>query len=243
MTPIYDIIINLSCTLFSFLCGILAHKALIKWKQRGKMVIWNVLKDGNDLPIALSMREGPYTTSTPRAALAEVLALADILPMLQQLSINYNIISDNNNFRINSSPTLLCIGGKKANAVTARFLAQYCSSLPIKIEDNPFSIIVGGRKYTTEYSDNHSNIVADYGVVLVICNKDSEGKNKCRIAAFGGRGFGTRGAVQCLSITGIVKRFKRYSKNNSFLAIICIRGDNDEIRTSVEEFYPLDTYI
>ena len=78
---------------------------------------------------------------------------------------------------------------------------------------------------------------------MVICDRDDEGKDKCRIVAFGGRGFGTRGAIQCLSSTDLIKRFKRYSKNKSFLAVISISGDNDEIQTSVTDFYPLDTYI
>ncbi len=243
MTPIYDVLINLGCTLFSFLCGVLAPKVLIKWKQYGKMVIWNVLKNGNDLSIALSMRDGPHATSTPRATLAEVLALADLLPIIQQLSINYNIVNDNDNYRISSLSNLLCIGGEKANVVTAKLLAQYGKSLPIRITREPFSIIVGEKKYITEYSRDHSHIVTDYGVVMVICDRDDEGKDKCRIVAFGGRGFGTRGAIQCLSSTDLIKRFKRYSKNKSFLAVISISGDNDEIQTSVTDFYPLDTYI
>ncbi len=243
MTPIYDVIINLGCTLISFLFGIFVHKALIKLTQSGKMAIWKVLKNENDLSIALTMRDGPHTTSSPRTTFAEVLALADILPILQQLSVNYNIVNDNDDYKINSPSNLLCIGGEKANVVTAKLFAQYGKSIPIRIEKDPFSIVVGEKKYSTEYSENHSHIVADYGVVLVICHQDGVGKNKCRIAAFGGRGFGTRGAVQSLSSPDLIKRFKRYSKNNSFLAIIRISGDNDEIHTSVQDFYPLDTYI
>lgn len=243
MTPIYDIAINLGCALLSFVFGVFAHKALLKWKQRGKMVIWNILKNGNDLSIAITMRDAPHTTSTPRVALAEVLALADIFPILQQLSLTYNIINDNKNYRINNSSNLLCIGGQRANAVTAKLFAQYGNTLPIKIEDNPFCIEVGNKKYFTEYSENNLHIIADYGVVLVICSQDDMGKSKCRIAAFGGRGFGTRGALQCLSSSDLVKRFKRYSKNSSFLAIIRISGNTDEIQTSVIDFYPLDAYI
>lgn len=243
MTPIYDVLINLGCSLLSFVFGIFAHEALVKWKQSGKMTIWKVLKNESDLSIALTMRDGPHTTSSPRTTFAEVLALADIPPILQRLSVNYSIVSDNDNYRINSLSNLLCIGGTKANAVTAKLFEHYGKSIPIRIENDPFSIIVGEKTYTTEYSENHSYIVADYGIVLVICHQDDAGKNKCRIATFGGRGFGTRGAVQSLSSPDLIKRFKRYSKNNSFLAIIRISGDNDEIHTSVQDFYPLDTYI
>ena len=102
--------------------------------------------------------------------------------------------------------------------------------------------MVGEKKYVTEYSEDRLHIVADYGVVLVICDKDGMGKNKCKIVAFGERGFGTRGVAQCLSSADLIKRFKRYSRNNSFVAVIRVSGDNDEIQTKIEEFYPLDTY-
>ena len=243
MTPIYDVMINLGCSFITFLCGFFAHKVLIKWKQHGKMVIWNVLKNGNDLSIALSMRDGPHTTSSPRATLAEVLALTDLLPIIQRLSVKYSIISDNDNYRMNNQSNLLCIGGEKANEVTSKLFAQYGKDLPIKTTKEPFSIIVGEKEYVTEYSEDHSHIVADYGIVMVICDQDDNGKRKCKIVAFGGRGFGTRGAVQSLSSTGLIKRFKRYSKNNSFLAIIRISGDDDEIQTYVTDFYPLDSFI
>ncbi len=239
---IYDIVISLFCTLISFIFGVLAHKTIDSWRQHGKTAIWEVLKNGNDLAIALTMREGPNSTSTPRATLAEVLALADILPTLQRLSINYSIINDNLNYKLSSPSNLLCIGGAKANAVTAKLLAHYGKTLPIKITSDPFSIIIGEKQYVTEYTDDKSQIAADYGVVLVVCEQGSTGKQKCRIAAFGGRGFGTRGAIQSLAAPDLVKRFKRYSKNNSFLAIIRVSGDSDEPTTSVEEFYPLDIY-
>ncbi len=237
MDMIYDLAINLLCTV----CGAAATKLWALWKSQGRLMIWNVLKNGNPLSIAMTMRDGQSITSTPRVTLAEVIVLADVLPILSQLNVKYEIISSKD-YKITNATNLLCIGGPKANPITASLFAQYGNSFPIKIELDPFSIVVGEKRYTTEYTTDNQKILADYGVVLVICSTGSTGKQNCKIAAFGGRGFGTRGTVQSLSSNDLIKRFKRYPKNKSFLAVIRVTEENDEFQTSVQDFYPLDLY-
>lgn len=238
----YDVAINLGSAVLFFLLGIFVQYIIRVWRQRGKRAIWKLLNNGKDLSIALTTRDGPELTSSPRATFDEVLALTGAFSILQQMPIKYSLIDDNETFRVNPAVNILSIGGEKANKISSRIWNEYSQNLPVRIERDPYSVVIGEKRYTTEYADDEKRIVADYGVVLVVCTRDNLGKMVCRMVAFGLRGFGTRGAVQSISSREMIKRFRRHSKTDSFVAVVRITENNEEIRSTVEEFYPLDSY-
>lgn len=108
---------------------------------------------------------------------------------------------------------------------------------------SPVGFEIGNKKYVTVYSDDKSKIKIDYAIVFAICDNSEEGNAKNIIVIMGCRGYGTQGGVSSVSSKNLIKKYKRYKKNKSFIAVIKIEFDENGLQhTTVVDFYPLDAF-
>ena len=242
LDTVFNIIIGLISNFIFFALGAIFHKIWLRTKQVEKNEIWRMLSN-DKLVIALSIRDGTNTTSTPRASIAEVIALTEILPVFKQLNINFKIVDNYSNVLLQDYNNFLSIGGPNANHLTSVILKKYNNKLPIKILLSPAGFEIGNKKYETVYSADNSKIEIDYAAVLVICDKSDEHTIKNNIVIMGCRGYGTQGGVLSISNKELIKKHKRYKRNKSFVAIIKVEiGENGLLHTKVEDFFPLDIF-
>lgn len=219
--------------------GFVAHKVCIKILECRRDVIWKTFNNKSKVGIRLSIRPGPFPTSTPRASVAEVTLLAEVIPIFKRMDVKTEIATDSAETVMRHYQNILAIGGPVANDVTAILTKKYDALLPIKIADDPVAFEVGNKKYTPVYSDDGANLVTDYALLALIKEKKSDKNYKTSMIVMGCRGSGTRGCLTSIQSKELIKLYKNYNCPESFAAIVKVDIKNDEFSTHIAEFFPL----
>lgn len=239
MTVLYDIIIGVVSSLAYFVLGVIAHKLLMRTRERSRGIVWGLFEKKQKLGIKMSIRQGPKVTSTPRVSIAEVSALTELIPALKMTGQEFELTVEPSDYVLKHYNNILAIGGTKANDVTKNVYENYKHIWPVRIkEDAGFE--VGARLYSPVYSDDGTKLLTDYGLVALIKEKNRDKVEKTVMLVMGYRGYGTEGAVKCLQSKEFAKIYNRYKKPSKFMAIVKV-DFGEETETKIVEFFPLLT--
>lgn len=239
MDVLYDITISLISSSVYFILGVIAHKVFIKFLEYRRYTIWKTFNNKNDLGIRLSIRPGPFPTSTPRTSVAEVTALAELLPIFKKMGIKAEIATESAEIVFKHYQNILAIGGPTANDVTANLIQKYDTFLPIKLVENPIGFEVGNKKYAPIYSSDGSNLVSDYALLALFQEKKPDKNYKTNLIVMGCRGIGTQGCISSIQSKELIDLYKNSNRPKSFVAIVKVDVKNDELCSHIVEFFPL----
>lgn len=239
MEVIYDIAVGLVSSAIYFILGVIAHKLYIMFIERNQRTLWKMFDSRNALAVRLTIRQGPLPTSTPRTSMAEVAALAELLPTFKQLGLKYELVTDGAESILKHYRNILTIGGPNANELTAALVHTYKNVWPVKILTDPVGFEVGNKTYAPVYTESHDTILSDYALLACIRENESDSSAKAYMMVMGCRGYGTRGAIASIHSKELISLYRKYGLPKSFVAIIKTDISHDELRTHVEEFFPL----
>lgn len=240
MIFLYDLIINLITSAISFVFGFVFHKIVRKYKECSKAVIWKIFENSNEVAICLSIRKGPLPSSTARTSIEEVTGLIEVISVFKSMGIRYNIITENVDNVLRQYKNILSVGGPRANITTELLMNKYKDFIPVKFLDESVGFEVGHKVYRTIYNEDKTKVLADYAMIVSIREKEKSEKLKSRIIAFGCRGYGTCGSLECIQSKEMIDIYIKYHKPDSFVAIIKVVIEKDGIHTHVEEFFSLN---
>lgn len=237
MNMLKDISIDLAASFLYFLIALCVAYVIRQLRCCSRMRLISPLFSDKHVAVMLSIREGPFTRSTPRVSLAEIDAIVNLRSVTGNKA-QFELLSNTDNLKVLENWNILLLGGPSANTASAEALGRLKKQIPFIFDADSRCITIANRKYTPVYSDDGTTVLRDYAVIVKAKNIFSESSKDTKLFLLMGlHGYGTRGAALALVDSAISKAIWRKVKTNNFSAVISVDIDNCHISVTLEEVW------
>jgi hypothetical protein len=235
-----DLIINILAGIILVLLGSWSQRLLVAWRFRYQRRIWRIFAGKTELGICLTTRPGPLPRSTRRLSLSEVRAVADIIPLISRLGVNYTLLEASTaDADILGKMNLLVLGSTFVNEVSREIVEFLAPAIHMSTGIEPRHITVSNRRYEPSYSNDGTRVVHDHAIVVRAHNPYDKSQTRWALMVMGCHGFGTEGAARVLTHSILIRKILSEAGSEPFAAVVSVRIVGRAYDSDILEIYPL----